>query len=169
MKRRKDSGFTLIELMIVIAVIGILAIVLIPKVGQVKTQAKSAGIDTNMRSVEGYVQSKINGWANKGKDAGDIATDIKDAFDTEKIPNPFTSTVVTPGIGTNASDPANNALFILTDGNSDVTALGAAKTKGTISVSVTPADGSGTVTSITITPHNETGAVITDKVITITP
>ncbi|HVJ50701.1 type II secretion system protein, partial [Desulfitobacterium sp.] len=31
-KRRKDSGFTLIELMIVIAVIGILAVVLVPKV-----------------------------------------------------------------------------------------------------------------------------------------
>ncbi|AHF07436.1 hypothetical protein DESME_10660 [Desulfitobacterium metallireducens DSM 15288] len=50
-KRRKDSGFTLIELMIVIAVIGILAVVLVPKFGSVKTDAKLAGVQTNFRSV----------------------------------------------------------------------------------------------------------------------
>lgn len=64
MKRKKDGGFTLIELMIVIAVIGILAIVLVPKVGSVKTQAKTAGIDTNIRLVQGFVQANITSWSN---------------------------------------------------------------------------------------------------------
>jgi len=44
-----SKGFTLIELMIAIAIIGILAIVLIPKVGGIKSQAKISGINTNLR------------------------------------------------------------------------------------------------------------------------
>ncbi|MGE5329568.1 MAG: prepilin-type N-terminal cleavage/methylation domain-containing protein [Deltaproteobacteria bacterium] len=46
---RQNQGFTLIELMIAIAIIGILAIVLIPKAGGIKAQAKISGIDTNIR------------------------------------------------------------------------------------------------------------------------
>lgn len=57
MRRKKESGFTLIELMIVIAVIGILAVVLVPKMGNVKTSAKLTGVETNYRSVTNAVQS----------------------------------------------------------------------------------------------------------------
>ncbi len=79
-KRRKDQGFTLIELMIVIAVIGILAIVLVPKVGTIKTQAKGAGIDTNVRMVQGYLQSKISKWAEQGVSQNTVASDVYNAF-----------------------------------------------------------------------------------------
>ncbi|WP_425807578.1 competence type IV pilus major pilin ComGC [Desulfitobacterium sp. Sab5] len=85
-KRRKDNGFTLIELMIVIAIIGILAVVLVPRVGNVKTQARSAGIDTNIRMVEGYVQSRITSWNNANTPTADLVTDITNAMTTGADP-----------------------------------------------------------------------------------
>ncbi|MGC7873696.1 prepilin-type N-terminal cleavage/methylation domain-containing protein [Desulfosporosinus sp. SYSU MS00001] len=51
MRQKRNDGFTLIELMMVIAIIGILAIALIPQFGDAKTAAKVTGIETNIRSV----------------------------------------------------------------------------------------------------------------------
>lgn len=106
-KRRKDEGFTLIELMIVIAVIGILAIVLVPKVGSVKTQAKSAGIDTNIRAVEGFAQANISSWNNAitpltaatSSSSGTLAPKFTAALTDLKNPMDSGSTVSTPLAG----------------------------------------------------------------------
>lgn len=169
-RRKKDRGFTLIELMIVIAVIGILAIVLVPKVGMVKTQAKTAGIETNMRAVEGYIQSNINKWANSGKTIAQVNADIIAAFGAEQIANPFTSTLKTPVAGTVITDPENNALFLIaTDVDGvDLTTPSVTTSKGTIVLSSEAETAGGTIASIKLIPHGNNGLAAGTPV-TITP
>lgn len=168
-KRRKDEGFTLVELMIVIAVIGILAVVLVPKVGSIKTQAKDAGLDTNIRVVEGYVQSKIDKWVSKDVTAVNAAADIVATFSGDNtLTNPFTS-VEDSATGTHATAASGNAaLFVLSaaDG-ADSTALSSTATKGTIVVSIT--ETGSNVDSVTIRAHGLDGAVLTEKTVTIEP
>lgn len=161
MKKKRDGGFTLIELMIVIAVIGILAIVLIPKVGTIKTQAKSSGIDTNVRTVEGYIQSRISSWADSGTDRNTIAADIYSAFTsgaTDKVKNPFSGSIaVTNGsagtqdaININSTDPGTNTSYA-----------------GLVGVTVTAPVSSSV--PIVVYAHDSGGAVISDKTVTIYP
>lgn len=54
----KKKGFTLIELMIVLAIIAILAVVLVPKASIFKSQSRNAGVYTNMNAVRAYLETK---------------------------------------------------------------------------------------------------------------
>lgn len=154
-KRRKDNGFTLIELMIVIAVIGILAVVLIPKVGTIKTQAKTAGLNTNIRLVEGYIQNKITKWADNGATENEIQNDIIEAFNNDDITNPFTFSKV---VAKNASD--SEALIVQkTNDKNDV------NKRGSVVVEVDKID----PLTITITAHDNDGDIIKDLTVEITP
>ncbi len=97
-KRIKNKkGFTIIEIMVVIALIGILAAVLVPKFGGVKDTARNTGMLTNVKMVETYVASIIDDWNAEdavGDTAGtdDLIAAIEDYFaDTDNLlTNPYT-------------------------------------------------------------------------------
>ena len=167
--KRKDEGFTLIELMIVIAVIGILAIVIVPKVGTIKAQAKSVGIDTNMRIVEGYIQSRITSWVDSGISASVVAKNIHDQFSgiaikdsSNAIKNPFTGVIDIPD---NSPIPSAGPLSVLTTITGTDPTISSIDLQGLVVVA--PIETNEKITSIKIYERDNLGTIMADKTIEI--
>ncbi|MFZ5646929.1 MAG: type IV pilin protein [Bacillota bacterium] len=132
--KKNRKGFTLIELMMVVAVIGILALVLIPKVGGTKDQAKLAGVESNMRIVQSVVEGNIMRYQHKGDSnlstfAAKIVSGLSD------VTNPYTnvSGAVSDSTATTAAIDTNYAVTVNNTDNPGVAANNAAN-KGSVLV-----------------------------------
>ncbi len=103
---RNKKGFTLVELMIVIAIISILALVLIPKMGFMKAAAREAGTEANMRVVEAQACALIE--KGKYKGTGKVAVfeaDLAKKLEG-KLTNPFTNSTAVGAIDPTKPAPA---------------------------------------------------------------
>lgn len=58
---RKDEGFTLVELMVVVLIIGILVAIAIPVFNSASGTARSRTCQSNQRTIEGAVQQYLAG------------------------------------------------------------------------------------------------------------
>jgi prepilin-type N-terminal cleavage/methylation domain-containing protein len=76
---QEARGFTLIELMVVVTVIGILAAIAVPNYFMLKARASEASVKANMHSVQLAVE-EFNTFAD-GKYPGDLDTRICDVSD----------------------------------------------------------------------------------------
>ena len=94
MKRRGNNkkGFTMIELMIVITVIGILAIVLLPRIAGVRNESRTSGVETNLRAVQGQAEFEIGRYQSTTPGADSFAKRIKARLEDDEsiITNPIT-------------------------------------------------------------------------------
>jgi len=145
---RNERGFTLIELMMVIAVIGILAAVLVPKMGGIKDNAKLSGVDANVRQVEAQVYGLVERHKN---DVFEFENALEKAV--EDIENPFT--------GKTNQDEEDSAVVIRQAG------LSGAGAKGKIHVHVRTNGKS--IKEVIITPYDQDGKKITSSIVEIKP
>jgi prepilin-type N-terminal cleavage/methylation domain-containing protein len=96
MKNRtsRKSGFTLVEIMIVVAIIGLLAAIAIPNFVRARTQSQKNACINNLRQIDGSVQQ----WALELKKAPDASVAYTDI-------SPYLKNAVTcPAGGTSFSD-----------------------------------------------------------------
>jgi len=102
MNKLRKKGFTLIELMIVLAIIAILAMVLVPKAGIFKSQSKNSGVYTNVNTVRAYLENKVGD--NFIKDIATLTSSLNTAITNETVKNPFSAKSIVTG-----SSPASDS------------------------------------------------------------
>lgn len=90
---KKEEGFTLVELMIVISIIAILAVVLVPKVGDMKDSVRNQGITSNVNSVRAFLELKVNSRESASADEDDriLALLTSEFTGGNAIVNPITN------------------------------------------------------------------------------
>ena len=129
---RKRSGFTLVEILIVVIILGILAAIIIPQFSDASTEARESTLTSNLQilrsqvglykiqHLDEYPDSTVDsatfeaGLTTQTDDLGDASTD-PDALGPymQKVPNnPFTTNAAHPfftfgGLDTDAADDSH--------------------------------------------------------------
>lgn len=177
---KSNKGFTLTELMIAVVIIGVLALVLIPRAAEMKMQERLAGIDTNLKAAQDVAEELLP-QVQVGADASATAAAL-DKFEadlaaklgaggTEKaVKNPLTQAVgaVKYSKATPAPNQGNAAfVFVDADENTGTVPTDLSNSPNLIGVIAYNAYFEGNIIKVRLVPYDQFGNVMTAKIKTI--
>lgn len=101
MKGKSKKGFTLVELMVVVAIIGILVVIAVPVYKNSQNKAEQNACKANQRTINGAIQLYKY---EEGTDPASVAALVPDYLASEPVcPTTKTEYTITPASGSAAA------------------------------------------------------------------
>ena len=167
------KSFTLIEILSAVLLIALIAAYVVPKIGAIKDNVKTAGVDTNMRTVSAYVNGVIDHYdPNQVKLFED---ELAENFsDKDLMKNPFTKESSVKNIENLGSTKGASIVYSNSDNTYSTVSqivqyfsgVSYNALRGSVGVA---AYSTGTGIEVVVVPFNKNGKIIKSKVVTIKP